>query len=58
MCCASVDADRQEPNIGLAIGAVAEPGGTLEKDILKKIRWVGGLSDSPSQILMQMEPVS
>ena len=28
VCCASVDADRQEPNIGLAIGAVAEPGGT------------------------------
>ena len=26
MCCASVDADRQEPNIGLAIGAVAESG--------------------------------
>ena len=57
MCCASVDADRQEPNIGLAIGAVAEPGGTLEKRYSQKDQ-VGGLSDSPSQILMQMEPVS
>ena len=25
VCCASVDADREQPNIGLPIGAVAEP---------------------------------
>ena len=41
VCCASVDADRQEPNIGLAIGAVAEAGGTWGKRYSQKDQ-VGG----------------